>query len=89
MLGVVLAIGARHRAIKRSNRINEVRATLNRFARAAHKNGHSEASGAYCNAAHIVGLMLERGVNIEPELHAPLTWVPDGVEVLPVTKDAP
>jgi TPR repeat protein len=86
ILIVILAVVERYRSTRRHNRNQEVRQTLRRFAKIAQQNGHPEASGAYDNASHIVGLMLERGVNVEPELQASVTWVPEGTEAMSVTK---
>lgn len=88
-IGALLAIVlyGRYRDMRAYNRVEYARQQLKRFAMVAQRNGSPEASAAYDNASHIVGLILQRGVNVEPEL----TWAPDmkieGSEVLPVAKD--
>jgi hypothetical protein len=68
VIAMILAIVERYRSVRRHNRNEEVRRTLRRFAKVAQDNGHPEASGAYDNASHIVGLMLQRDTDVEPAL---------------------
>jgi hypothetical protein len=83
LLTVVLY--GRYRDVRSRMRVEYTRHQLKRFAKTAQRNGFPEASAAYDNASHVVCLILERGVNVEPEL----IYTPDakieGAEILPVT----
>lgn len=66
IVAVVAMVMAFVRDMKHRNSIAKARRTLHAFAREAHRNRRPDVSAAYDNASHIVGLVLQRGYDVEP-----------------------